>query len=251
MRADSEEVSDAHFILSCSKVLKLYKPRLELSIQEKRGLYFKEVDDIAETLRRIIFFLIHSSDSDPLLCEGRAHPNRQDQVRQSKLLDQLYSLIRTPIDCGIDIREITKKKEYRVVEKIQMYANKAIVNSCLDNLDSKLYVASKTFNSWDPSAQEHTYLNETMKQMGSGLGSRSVYSSLYSNNPVLLFKSVDSQLLDICSSTLVKSGVEADGVLNFLSILCHCDGKNIPVNQEVCAVSTFIGPLNNLPPSLF
>ncbi|KAF0686010.1 Aste57867_22164 [Aphanomyces stellatus] len=208
-------------------------------------------DDISSSTRQ--------AADDPIYFEGLPVFHRQEQAREIKLIDVLYEVLRGIRTVRLTLPQIAVDPQYKVLHRIHRLTNKVLVCALQDNICNKNYIAKRSATQYyaggrqrrdddnegevnNPTTDDNltapwqpvlTYMEETLDNIGSETGSKSVYRSLFLNNRELLVEKVDLALIKSSCRNIQAKGVKASGILQFLSTICSYNGQNIPRNQEL------------------
>ena len=160
-------------------------------------------------------------------------------AREIKLIDVLYEVLRGIRAHRLTLPEVVAK--FKVVHRIHRLTNKVLVCVVQGNMTNKNYIAKRSaaqyYHHDRHASSTATYMEETLDNIGSETGSKSVYHSLFLNNRELLVEKVDLALVKSSCRNIEAKGIKASGILQFLSTICSHNGQNIARNQEVSSYS--------------
>ncbi|OQR94217.1 Inositol 1,4,5trisphosphate receptor type 2 [Achlya hypogyna] len=227
VEASATETYEASYLSSAVSHLAQYRTAISTALQRRQAITHEYLMLPLTALRGLLLFLVSDNDDAPIL-------HRQEQGRECKLLDTLYELLRCAKENDIASHELAVDPALRVVHRVHRFVNQVLVAAVTNNLCNKTYVAKRSDAAFYARDEPRpTYMEETRGYFGSETGSKSVYRSLFLNNPALLEHAVDLDLVQTSCRNIEAKGVKAHGILHFLSTICACDGRNLPRNQEL------------------
>ncbi|KAF0686011.1 Aste57867_22165 [Aphanomyces stellatus] len=235
------EVSDAdsydtHLLLSTRRYLGHYRRNVQRALETGVRLSHLSLQTPITALRLLDSFLQADASSDETGDDdGTARPPpraRQDKARQLKLIDTLYDMLR--VVSSRDLAVAAADPRRRVLHHVHKLINHALVRMAHANLANKHYIATRSAATYydDVDDKTGTYLDETRGFIGSETGAKCVFRTVYENHAALLVDGVDADLVQSSFATIQAKGVRAAGMLQFLSVVCSCDGTPLPQNQE-------------------
>ncbi|ETW10336.1 hypothetical protein, variant 1 [Aphanomyces invadans] len=264
------ETHEASFLRSAIHHLRRYEVDLAIALRDNIRITHEHMHEKLMALKLLVTFLITRQDAgesgrdngpgddttnipndDPVYFEGTPVTTRQDKAREIKLIDVLYQVLRGIRHHSVTLPTLAADPKYKVLHRIHRLSNKALVCAVQDNIVNKNYIATRSaaqyFGREDAPADAGdltmarstapqdtmTYMDETLDNIGSETGSKSVYRSLFLNNRDLLERKVDLALIKSSCRSIHAKGVKASGILQFLSTICSHHGHNIPRNQEL------------------
>jgi hypothetical protein len=182
-------------------------------------------------------------DSGASVLDYKGIPNRarQDQMREMKLIDELFWVLLFPVDPergGFTMEQLAHQKRHSAMLNVHKHVYKCIIASYMANRVNENYVASHTFSQWrnpsEPAGAKDSakYLEGIIGQLGFGTGAAGCLTSLLTNNRGLLEKRVGSETIDIFLD-LIRSRGPAARFLKFLSSVASCNNKQVTSKQEL------------------
>ncbi|OQS02173.1 Inositol 1,4,5trisphosphate receptor type 2 [Thraustotheca clavata] len=237
VEATNVETYEANFLLSVLEHLQRYKRDLKQAFDHRQRITHHLMTDQLTALKALVRFLQKEASQatyDLLLFDGVSVFHRQEQVREIKLIDTLYEILRSISKYGVSYHQLATDPMLKVVHRIHRLVNQVLVYTVNDNIANKNYIAKRSSASFNPtSGMDTPYIQETLGYIGSETGSKSVYRSLFLNNKQLLEESVDLDLIKSSCRNIEAKGIKAYGILHFLSTICSCNNQNLPRNQEL------------------
>ncbi|RHY74955.1 hypothetical protein DYB38_000480 [Aphanomyces astaci] len=271
--ASETETQEACFLHSAVQHLRRYDHDLSTALSLNIRITHELMYEKLTALKLLVSFLLTRQDSgaaddddtrkvpndDPVFFEGAPVPARQEKAREIKLIDVLYQVLRGIRQHRVTMSTLASDPKYKVLHRIHRLSNKVLVCVVQDNIVNKNYIANRSADQYFlrqatenddyrqdmmdnsspftiPVAPPHdtlTYMDETLDNIGSETGSKSVYRSLFLNNGELLEQKVDLALIKSSCRSIQAKGVKASGILQFLSTICSHHGQNISRNQEL------------------
>ncbi|EQC35631.1 hypothetical protein SDRG_06915 [Saprolegnia diclina VS20] len=237
VEASATEAYEAFYLSSVVQHLRRYRDDVQLALQKRVPVTHMFLTNTLTALRSLIAFLQAGGSAED--ADGRPIFHRQEQVREAKVLDTLYEMLRVVKTNHISTHDLATDPSLKVVLRVHRLINKVLVCAVNGNLANKNYIATRSATAYyytvskANEATPGTYMDETLGHIGSETGSKSVYRSLFLNNKQLLEHSVDLSLITSSCRNIEAKGVKAFGILHFLSTICACDDVNLPQNQEL------------------
>ncbi|CAK4925818.1 unnamed protein product [Aphanomyces euteiches] len=241
--ASEAETKEACFLLSSIQHLRRYEHDLQVAMEGKLRISHEYMHEKLTALQLLISFLQTRQENgdvseeptdDPVYYDGTPIFSRQEMAREIKLIDVLYEVLRGIRAHRLTLPEVVAK--YKVVHRIHRLTNKVLVCVVQGNMTNKNYIAKRSAAQYYHQARrasKATYMEETLDNIGSETGSKSVYRSLFLNNRELLVEKVDLALVKSSCRNIEAKGIKASGILQFLSTICSHNGQNIARNQEL------------------
>ncbi|KDO22610.1 hypothetical protein SPRG_22304 [Saprolegnia parasitica CBS 223.65] len=220
VEASATETYEAYYLSSVVQHLRRYRDDVQLALQKRAPVTHMYLSNTLIALRSLMTFLQDGGSAED--ADGRPIFHRQEQVREAKVLDTLYEMLRVVKTNRIASHDLATDPMLKVVLRVHRLVNKVLVSALHGNLVNKTTEATPA-----------TYMGETLGHIGSETGSKSVYRCLFLNNKQLLEHSVDLSLVTSSCRNIQAKGVKAFGILHFLSTICACDNVNLPQNQEL------------------
>ncbi|KDO22611.1 hypothetical protein SPRG_12592 [Saprolegnia parasitica CBS 223.65] len=219
----ASELAEAKFIISAVAFLQAYRGLIASAISRGAPMPRSLVADALAALNAMLHF--------------SSIGHRQKQAREAKVLDVLYEMQRCVLriePIARDMATLARDGSFRALHRVHRLVNRVLVCLLTDNAHNKNYVATRTAQRYynDATASSTVYARETLGYIGSETGSKTVYGTLFLNDPTLL-ATVDASVVAACCKRIEAQGVKAAGILHFLAIICACDGKSVPANQEL------------------
>ncbi|RHY85503.1 hypothetical protein DYB37_001865 [Aphanomyces astaci] len=271
--ASETETQEACFLHSAVQHLRRYDHDLSTALSLNIRITHELMYEKLTALKLLVSFLLTRQDSgaaddddtrkvpndDPVFFEGAPVPARQEKAREIKLIDVVYQVLRGIRQHRVTMSTLATDPKYKVLHRIHRLSNKVLVCVVQDNIVNKNYIANRSADQYflrqatenddyrqdmmdnpspfttpvAPHQDTLTYMDETLDNIGSETGSKSVYRSLFLNNGELLEQKVDLALIKSSCRSIQAKGVKASGILQFLSTICSHHGQNISRNQEV------------------
>ena len=181
------------------------------------------------------------SGESVLECKGIPNRARQDQMREMKLIDELFWVLLFSVDPergGFTMEQLANQKRHSAMLNVHRHVYKCITASFMDNRINESYIASHTFSQWrnqsEPAGAKDgaKYLDGIIGQLGFGAGAAECLTSLLTNNRDLLENRVGWETIDIFLD-LIRSRGPSARFLKFLSSVASCNNRQVISKQEL------------------
>ncbi|RHY34707.1 hypothetical protein DYB32_000719 [Aphanomyces invadans] len=257
------ETHEASFLRSAIHHLRRYEVDLAIALRDNIRITHEHMHEKLMALKLLVTFLITRQDAgesgrdngpgddttnipndDPVYFEGTPVTTRQDKAREIKLIDVLYQVLRGIRHHSVTLPTLAADPKYKVLHRIHRLSNKALVCAVQDNIVNKNYIATRSAAQYfgrenapadagdstmarSTAPQDTmTYMDETLDNIGSETGSKSVYRSLFLNNRDLLERKVDLALIKSSCRSIHAKGVKASGILHKDFVLAAPSGSS-------------------------
>jgi hypothetical protein len=273
------EVSELAQISGTIDVLRMFCDDV-LSRCARAPVTAHQAEPVLRALRELIFSALETTDhgaAKALECDGLPQPRRQQQMREMKVIDELFWALTYPMDPkrgGLALADVASKAgSHAVLLNVHRHVFKAIRATFQNNRHNENYIAAHTFVMWrggvivPPEARpevhdglgprlaigqadddawsnpERKYMDEIIAQLGDDVGASGCISSLLTDNRKLLEERVDSDTLNIFLNGIREKGPDAP-FLEFLKSTASCQGAQVIPNQELVLKMCLSGTKN-------
>eukprot|EP00937_MAST-01D_sp_MAST-1D-sp2_P004933 g4933.t1 len=239
---EHEEVTELAQIAGTIDVLELYCS--EVLAKKGHAVRQAEAQQVLHALAEIIFAALQTTDKDParaLECDGIPAVRRQQQMREMKVIDELFWTLTYIVDKEggrgyITTSQLAGDPQNAVALNVHRHVYKAIQAAFLDNRQNENYIATHTFEAWRGKSlglvRARKYMDEVVAQLGAGTGAAGCLTKLLANNRGLLEEKVTPETVQIFLD-LIRTKGPTDRFMAFLKSTASCEGEKVTTNQEL------------------
>jgi hypothetical protein len=202
-----------------------------------------ETAQVIDALTELIYSALVTANKSGSVLDINGIPciPRQNQMREMKLIDELFWVLLYPVDAergGFTMEQLARQKRHSAMLLVHRHVYKCIEAAYMGHRANENYIASHTFKDWrDPSKKSGSkddlkYLEGIIGQLGYEAGAAGCLTNLLTNNRELLENRVGPETINIFLEIIKHKG-PSKKFLAFLSSVASCNGKQVISKQEL------------------
>eukprot|EP01080_Neovahlkampfia_damariscottae_P000959 gene959-9866_t len=204
-----------------------YKNRL-LDDKKIESLQTSDIVVVSQILSKLIIFITKSSEMNTLERDGVPYPDRQQAVRQTKILETVIEILTQLIKRGVIKTEWFVREKYSDYWRAYRLAYRLIYLSVKNNPEIGDYMYGK-IDIMQNHIESIPIINSGTK--GIDIGASTALMNVLKNNFKLLSQLTPSQI-DFFIKMMIKSDKNDETNVTFLSTICTVHGDAVTKNQD-------------------
>lgn len=217
-----ESIDDLSYVNSCASIFRDFLEQFSASPPPLKG----EIDlrAICKVLTDMIIFVTISDNLDPNTREGLPHLSRQLLLKDQQVLDLAIECVRVPFVEVYSFADFATERSRRKPENVAIHGMAVLAQRLARHILRECN-ANKTY--------AVRFVSLLQSQLTYGIMAAQTLTEVFADNEELLDQVDDDQILRFVS--LLRNQARLARFVNFLIVLCQCNGKSVRPNQwRVC-----------------